>query len=356
MTIPEIPLLRLNNQGLARPHFSDPAQVVSWLGAVQAQDFAAVKWALGLRLQGAPADAAVERAFNAGDFLRTHVMRPTWHFVAPADLRWLLALTAPRVHAVNAAYYRKNGLDDDTLRRSRAVIEQALHGGQALTRDELRDALERSGIPTQGGQRMAYLVMHAELEGVLCSGPRRGRQFTYMLLDERVPPFPALPHDEALAELVRRYFTSHGPADARDFAWWSGLTVADARRGIEINGDELVSERMAGRQVWFSASQPPPLQPDHAAYLLPVYDEFGISYRDHGDIFDPADTPALLFFNILLLRGRLVGSWRRDLAKSAVQVQADAILPLSDADLAAFDAAARRYGEFLGLPVSMQWT
>ena len=219
-----------------------------WLGAVQAQDYHGAKWALALRTRGVDS-AALDRAFDAGAFLRTHVMRPTWHFVAPEDLRWLLALTGPRVHAVNAHPYRAFELDAPLFRRAHALLTRALRGGRSLTRLELATALEAGGIAARG-QRLAYIVMHAEIDALVCSGPMRGKQHTYMLLEERVPPAPALARDEALATLARRYFTSHGPATAHDFAWWSGLTVADAREGVALAGRRArAASRSTGRRT-----------------------------------------------------------------------------------------------------------
>jgi hypothetical protein len=170
---------RLLNQHIARAPFKQPSDVVNWLVAVQAQDYFGAKWALGLRLQDTH-DADIDRAFNAGTILRTHVMRPTWHFVTPADIRWLLALTAPRVHAVNAARYRQLELDSATLKRGHKALIKALQGGQHLTREELSNALEKAGVAPAQGQRLAYIVMHAELDGLICSGPRRGKQFTML--------------------------------------------------------------------------------------------------------------------------------------------------------------------------------
>ena len=164
----------------------EPADVVGWLAAVQAQDYAGAKWALGLRLQGAT-DDEVERAFADGAVLRTHLMRPTWHFVTPADIRWLLALTAPRVHAANAFMYRKLELDSRRFQESRAALTRALRGDEHLTRDELRGVLQKAGVAADDGMRLAYLMMHAELDGVVCSGARRGKQFTYALMDARAP-------------------------------------------------------------------------------------------------------------------------------------------------------------------------
>ena len=232
---------RLANQHLAASTLRSPAEIVAWFGAMQAQEYPAARWALGLRARGLD-DAAVAQAFDDGAILRTHAMRPTWHFVAPADIRWMQALTGPRVQALNAYYARKNELDGKTVARSRGGDRtRRSAGGRHRTRPELAAALGKAGIPA-AGQRLAYLMMSAELDQVICSGPRRGKQFTYALLDERAPRARVLPRDEALGELTRRYFTSHGPATLRDYVWWSGLTMKDARRGVEIAGRALVQE------------------------------------------------------------------------------------------------------------------
>ncbi len=346
---------RLANQHLAQPQFADPAALVAWLGAVQAQDYYGAKWALAQRLQRA-SDASLEQAFDDGRILRTHVMRPTWHFVAPADIRWLLALTAPRVRALLAQYDRQLQVDAALRHRSQAVLTRALQGRQALTRAELDRALKAAGIH-QNGQGLGHLVMHAELSGLICSGPRRGKQFTYMLLEERVPPTLPLSRDEALAELVRRYFISHGPAQAADFAWWSGLTMADARRGLELLGGQLVCEAIGGQDYWLAPSSPAPRA--RAAYLLPNYDEYTVAYRDRDAYFDPRHAAGLdprtssPFSNAILIRGRVAGFWKRTLSKGAVSVETRWLAPPSAAQMRAVVAAAKRYGEFLGLAASV---
>jgi len=240
--------LRLRDHKLATSEFRTPEQVVSWLGAVQAQDYPGAKWALGLRARGVT-DAMVEQAFGDGRILRTHVLRPIWHFLAPGDIRWILCICGPRVHAMNATYYRKMELDAPTFNRAISVIERALEGGKHLTRAELASVLKRGGIEA-AGMRLAYLVMHAELDAVICSGPRRANQFTYALLDERVPPVPVMDREASLAALAGRYFSSHGPATLRDYVWWSGLRTADARTGIEMNRSTLEQRIIDGRTFW----------------------------------------------------------------------------------------------------------
>src|SRR5579859_7689416 len=232
---------RLHNQFLSQQTFEKPGELVQWLGAVQAQDYGAAKWALGLRLHGTT-DTMIEQAFAGGEILRTHVMRPTWHFVTPADIRWMLMLTAPRVLAASAYYFRLSELDDALFAKTNAALAEALQGDKQLTRSELALALQQAGIAVGDLLRLTYIIMRAELDGIICSGARRGKQFTYALLDERVPQSRVLDHNEALAEFALRYFTGHGPATLQDFVWWSGLTVADAKAGLEMASSQLIRE------------------------------------------------------------------------------------------------------------------
>ncbi len=365
----EILRLRLSNQHLAAPHLSDPAQLVAQLGAIQAQDYGSAKWALGQRLEGA-ADDSIERAFAAGAILRTHVLRPTWHFVTPADIRWLLALTAPRVKAFMAYNDRKLGIDDALVTRSNAAIARALEGGKHLTRAELDAALRQAGIAAKDGQTLGHLVMRAELDAIVCSGPRRSKQFTYALLDERVPSALSAPaahlldRDAALAELTWRYVASHGPATVHDLAWWSGLTVTDVTRGLELNGPRLTRETAGGLTYWFTpaataASAEPTAsaasQVSEVVHLLPNYDEYTVAYKDRDLYFAPPSsrTPTgrddVPFSNVILIAGRVAGYWTRTLRKGTVVIEPRWFEAPSEPHRLAIAAAARRYGAFLGL-------
>jgi Winged helix DNA-binding domain len=274
--------------------------------------------------------------------------------VAPADIRWLLALTAPRVKALLAYYDRQLHIDAALLKRSRTVLGQALHGGQQLTRPELEQALRAAGME-QSGQDLGHIAMHAELDALICSGPRRGKQFTYMLLDERVPPAPTLTRDEALLELTQRYFTSHGPAQAQDFVWWSGLTAADAKKGLHLAGARLAHETLDGKDFWFAPSTPAPMP--QTAYLLPNYDEYTIAYKDRSHFYDAAAFKSPIardnvpFAHMIVMHGRIIGMWKRVLSSKAVVVETKVLQPLAAREQRALDAALKRYGEFLGLPV-----
>jgi hypothetical protein len=332
--------LRLHNHKLSQTSFHDPAEVVAYLGAVQAQDYAGAKWALGLRLIGAT-DATIEQAFNEGHILRTHMMRPTWHFVTPADLGWMLDLTAARVHKVNAGMYAKLELDAAVFALCQDTLIKVLRGGNWLTRAELGTALEQVGIHAQG-QRLSYLMMHAELDQVICSGGRRGKQFTYALLDERAPNTQRLPRDAALAELSRRYFTSHGPATVHDFAWWSGLTITEAKTGLESDG----------KQFWYVSDQELSSMPE--TLLLPPYDEYSIAYKDYSAVFEPrffVQAKNNVYGGSMVSQGQIIGYWHRTLSPRSVSVQFAPFRPLTPAETDGFVTAAQRYADHLALPL-----
>ena len=357
MTRDDIARRRLRNQRLTGAPFASAVDAVRWLGAVQAQDYAGAKWAVGQRVRGGT-DADVEAACDRGDILRTHVMRPTWHFVVPTDIRWMLALTAPQVKARMATYDRQLGLDGATYARTNAVLARALEGGRHLTRDELGKTLARAGIACSG-QRLGHVMMRAELDAVICSGARRGKQFTYALLDERVAPVPPITRDEALAALVRRYFASHGPAQLADFAWWSGLTVTAAKAGVAMLAGDLVHADVDGKRYWLAPSRTPPKLATPVVHLLPNYDELLIAYKDRDSSVDPALTRALgprdiAFANHLVaIDGVVVGGWRRVPGTRAMVVAPTFLRALSPAEKAVLARACEAYGSYLALPVTM---
>ncbi len=360
----DIARARLANQRLIGAPFPAPEDVVGWLGAVQAQDYAGAKWAVALRTAGCD-DADVERACAEGRILRTHVLRPTWHFVLPDDIRWMLALTAPRVRAAMAYYDRQLGLDEAVFRRSRAVLAKTLAGGKAFTREELAGTLAAAGIEASG-PRLGHLMMHAELAALITSGPRRGKQRTYALLDERAPGGRTLGRDEALAELAGRYFASHGPAQAGDFAWWSGLTVADARRGIEAARPRLASALVDGKTFWFAPERGREWGRQRArsrravVHLLPNFDELVVAYRDHAPSLAPGVAgkltarPVVVGNHVVVVDGRVVGGWRRSEAKGALTVETMLVSRLDGGARAALRAAATRFQSFLGMPVKLR--
>lgn len=348
---------RLRNQHLTRPDRQKPAQVVAWLGAMQAQDFPAAKWAVGLRSPGCHS-TEIEQAFNDGAILRTHVLRPTWHFVTPADIRWMLALSAPRVHAGNAYYYKQSGLDAKMFARACSMMHRMLSDSEPMTRAELAVTLRRAKVPADG-LKLAYVVMHAELEGVICSGPRRGKQFTYQLLDDRAPAGKTLDRRDAVAELAKRYFTSHGPATIRDFVWWSGLTVKDAELGIEAVKPKLHQETIDGRHHWCATTRGAAPAKGCTAFLLPNYDEYLIAYKDRGAVVEDARAANIVarsggaYPHHLVIEGRLAGSWTRTLKEHAVAIAVAPYRKLTPVQSRAVMSAADCYADFLGLPLTL---
>jgi hypothetical protein len=329
-----------------------PADVVRWFGAVQSQDFGPAKWSLGERLPGTT-DAEVQRSFDAGEFLRTHVLRPTWHFVTPDDIRWLLRLTGPRVHVMNAYAYRRAGLDDGAFAKAHVLLGEALDGGTHRTRKELADVFGGAGLPSTGFG-LGYLLMHAELDGLICSGPVRGKQHTYTLLEARVPPAPERDPDEALAELVTRYFTSHGPATAKDLRWWSSLTLVDIARGVELAGDRLRHDLVAGVSYW-SGWHETTVLPSPTVHLVQGYDEYVVAFAESKYVLDISGTartlpPGTVVPNgVLLLDGQVAGHWKRTCTKDTLLVEAMLYRPLAPAESEALDAAAARQAIYLNL-------
>jgi hypothetical protein len=329
---------RLDNHKLSSSEFRKPVDVVRWLGAVQAQDFYGAKWALALRMRKAT-DAVVEEAFNEGQILRTHLLRPTWHFVAPDDIRWLLQLTGPRINVRCGPNYRKYELDNATLKRSNKALAKALQGGKHLTRSALKKVLNQVGIAADDTVRMAHILLRAELDGVVCSGPRAGKQFTYAFLEERVPVAGTLTRDEALAKLTQRYFTSHGPATLQDFIWWSGLTAADARHGVGLVD---LHKQLIDEKVYLSAqARKTASQPTHSAHLLPAFDEYTVAYKDRETIY--VRTTWSLLGPIVIVDGRPVGTWKRINDKVALNVSNI----LKESENSAIAQALARYEAYL---------
>jgi hypothetical protein len=361
MPAPDVCGQRLANQHLVKQTLDKASEIVRLLGAVQAQDYSAAKWAIAQRTRGAT-DTEVEKEISDGSILRTHVLRPTWHFVAPEDIRWMLALTAPRVRAALGFYDRKLGLDAGVLRRSRAALAKALKGGKHLTRAELARALTKSGIRADGTQRLAHLMMHAELDGHICSGARCGKQFTYALLEERVPKAKELERDAALCELARRYFATRGPATADDFAWWSGLTRAEAKRGAELAESRLEHAIIRERKYWFlrSARTTKPKSP--FAHLLPNYDEYFVGLRDRSAMQTKLmtggaeGTITALSGHLVTVDGQVAGGWKRSFEGKSAVVVVKPLTPLGDAEHRAIAREVDRFAKFLELPARLEVT
>jgi hypothetical protein len=351
----EISRRRIRNSRLTGDPFAAPEEAVGWHLAMQAQDYGPAMWSIGQRSRGLDA-ADIDRALTEGAIVRTHVLRPTWHFVARDDVRWLLALSGPRVQQGNAARYRQLGLDARTRSRAEKVIAAALEGGNRLTRDEIAAAFDCRKLD-RDGQRMPYLLMHAELEALIGSGGRRGKQQTYALLDERVPAIGRnFDRGEALVELVRRYLKSHGPATVKDMSWWSGLTMTDIRKALEMLGDEVGSEAADGLALWsVSSERARRAPPARGAHFLQTYDELVVGYtesRFHGEagreLARAAWNERTFPSGIVLLNGRVGGHWRRTIEPNRIDATFHLYDAVTEAERRALETAAKRLGRFHG--------
>jgi hypothetical protein len=357
MTPADVAARRLRNQRLIGPPFATPVECVRWFGAMQAQEFPVAKWSIAQRTKGAT-DKALARAFADGAILRTHVLRPTWHFVLPADIRWMVELTAPRIKTTMLSYDRKLGLTDAVYAKSNGAIRNALAGGLQRTRQELAAALAAAGLAAKG-QRLGHLMLRAELDLVVCSGAPRGKQQTYALVDDRVPKSPPRPRDEALAELTLRYFASHGPATLRDYMWWSSLTSAEARRGVEMCAGRLERVAVGRRTYWLVPKGPKPKWSSPAVHLLQAYDEYVVGYTESKDVLNlagRAGTPArgqVVFLHAVAIDGQVIGHWKRA-DGDATTIEAQLSRPLRATEERGLSAEIVRYGRFLGVRAALR--
>jgi hypothetical protein len=307
-------------------------------------------------------DAAVQQAFNEGRILRTHILRPTWHFVAPADIHWMLALTAPRIAAFCAGMHRQLELDQPTFKKSQATLQKALAGGRQLTRKELLPIFRQAKIRTDE-LRLAHLLMQAELDGVICSGAMSGKQFTYALMEERAPEGKRLHPEEAVGELALRYFKSRGPATLADFAWWAGLTVTDAKKGVEAHRSQFIQEEVEEQRYWIHSASPLPAgrlsqsspaassPPATGIRVLPAFDEYTVAYKDRDLVLSPKHALRCgngIFKPILLNEGRIAGTWQRTIHKDHIVITTDLFRPLGRR---AVKAAFARYEAFMQAPL-----
>ena len=303
----------------------------------------------GTRIKNA-FDADIEDAFNQGKILRTHVMRPTWHFVLPQDIRWMLELTTPRVKKILASYDRRLELTEKLLSRCKKIFTKALKDGKNLTRSELGDELEKNKIMART-QRLAHILAHAELDAILCSGPRHGKQFTYALLEERVQtPQRTLGRNEALATLAHKYFTSHGPAQVKDFSWWSGLSTKDSNDAVEMIKSKFVQENVNGKTYWMTNNTDLRVL-STSAFFLSIYDEYTIAYRDRSDLGNERYAEKLIRMGnaltaVIIVDGQIAGTWKRATNKGKLEITTNLFKKLSKIEQKALQQAEDSYLKF----------
>jgi hypothetical protein len=343
--------LRLHNQGLSAIRFSTPEQVVGWLCAVQAQDYLGALWTVGQRLKQS-SETLIEDAIANKKIVRTWPMRGTLHFILADDVRWMLRLLTPRVVKRAESLYKGQGLDSKIFSKSRKLIEKALASGGQLTRAEIYEVLERGKISVHE-QRGIHIINHAAQEGLICLGPRSGKQHTFVLLDDWIPKSKHLTEEEALAELAERYFESHGPATFQDFVWWSGLTLSEVKRAVQIVGDKLTSFTIDDTTYWTKGDKLDEKIKPPKVSLLSWFDEYIIGYTDRSAAFDPATAKYIvkpkngLYSAVILINGKIAGNWKRIISKNDVQIDLTPFRKFTAAEQKALDKEIKRYKAFL---------
>jgi Winged helix DNA-binding domain len=350
MKLSDVSNIRLNSQQIGVAKFNTVKDVVNWMGAMQAQDYAMAKWAIGVRLPNS-LDQVISASIDSGDILRTHLLRPTWHFVSNDDIFWILELTAHQIKGSFKSRHIQLGLSEAVLRKSNIVIEKALRGGTHLSREELMVELGKAKIATDLN-RASHLFAWAELDGLICSGATKGGKQTYALLEERVPNKTTFTKEEALATLANKYFTSRCPATLKDFKWWSGLSVSDAKHALELVASEFISEKIGSQIYWYANSDSVPYVNKDAVYLLPAYDEFIISYKDRSasllvETQNKTVSNNGIFRPVIVVNGQVKGTWNRKVKKDKVVVEAEFFEKPSKTAKSLIEEATIQYGHFL---------
>ena len=355
MTREEVAAIRMQAQQLSAPAFVRAPDVVKHFGAMQAQDYPMSLFAVGVRMPGST-HAQIEQALDDGQIIRTHVLRPTWHLAPAEDIGWMLELTGENILRQMKSMNAKLGLDAKLFARSTDIIIKAVANDGHKTRDELTAILNGQGIRTDQ-YRGLHLLAYAELHGLICNGRRAGKHHTYALMEERVKNQKKLDKEAALAELARRYFTSHGPATLRDFIWWSGLSVTDAKTALALT-ERSWAKRMVDNEVYYwkdTGSVPE----DRCVILLPSFDEYLIAYKNRRAAIDEKHMPHAftsngIFKPLILSGGQVVGVWKRTDKKNHVDIEPTFLQKVSKAVEKDTLNAAERFGLFLGKEVSVR--
>lgn len=357
MDFKTISQIRLICQQIAGTNFITPREIVGWMGAMQAQDYSMAKWAISVRLPAAT-DSIIENAFNKGEILRTHVLRPTWHFVSADDIYWMLELTAPHMNRAMKGRHKALGLDEKIFAKSNSIIHAALEKGKHLTRPEIMSELQKNKIETHD-LKSIHLMYHAELNGIVCNGIMRGKEHTYALLEKRVKKTKSITREEALAKLAERYFTSHGPATLEDFTWWSGLNVTESRQALEMVEKNFVAETFKSKTYLFTNSFAVPKRNKLSFHLLPAFDEYIISYKDRSAAIQMEHQPKAfssngIFWPTIIINGKVVGLWKRNIQKDKVIIEVEFFKEPTKAGINSFKKESKKYGKFLDKKVEIK--
>lgn len=342
--------LRLRSQQLLNPHFSSPQDLISFMGAMQAQDYQMAKWAIALRLKKQFSNNEVEQALNEGKILRTHILRPTWHFIHPEDIRWMLQLTGKRIKAANNSLGKSLNIDEKLDSKVNKLLEKNLSGNVALTKQEITEIFEHEKIPATTPHLNRFLL-NAEADGIICSGPIKANKHSYMLLEERVPSVKEIHKDEALAKMAKAYFRSHSPATLNDFVWWSGLTINEARQAINFIEEDLIKDTFEKDAIYIHKSLNETIV-YNSVHLLPSYDEYLISYKSRTVALEPqhfskAFTNYGIFYPVILHQGEVIGNWKKLKSKNKTICDFSFFHPGKEIDKKLLEEANIRYQSFI---------
>ena len=356
MKISDIAKLRLFNQQISYTKFTKPEEIVEWLMGIQAQVYTSAKWAIGSRLTGIT-EADVEQSIIEKKIIRTWLMRGTLHIVPAKDIRWLLTLLAPRLIAGSASRNRQLELDAATFSKCNNIITKILKRETTLTRSQIGAALKKAGIDISG-QRLYHILHRASLEQIICFGAKKVSEFTFVLLDDCVPLKKSFNRDAAISEITLKYFKSRGPATIQDFTSWSGLSVTDARAGIESVKRQLVMEKIDSSIYWMIEDMPAINKKSPAAYLLAGFDEYLIAYKDRSAYLDPYLGKKVIMKNgifnpSVVIDGLVEGTWKPIIINDKITIQTNLFTPLSKRQINSINSAAKGYAKFAGKV--LQW-
>jgi hypothetical protein len=358
MTLDEISNIRIISQKIAKTEFKTANDIVAWMGALQAQDFSMAKLALGVRTFDST-ERSIEASFNKGEIIRTHLMRPTWHFVSAQDIYWMLELTSPQIKSSLKSRHKELGLTESIFTKSNFIIEKSLSEGHSLSREQIANEFNKAKIQTDAN-RLSHLLLRAELDGILCSGSLKANKQTFSLLHERVPNKKMLTRDESLVELAKRYFRSHCPATLQDFAWWSGLSRKDALHGMESVKHGFVTETIESGTYLFPISSPIVSFDKTSVHLLPAYDEFLIGYRDRSaslsvDAGKKSVSVNGIFYPLIVVNGQVTGLWKRSFKSDKAVIEP---ILFKDHDLSTMELIEKKVsmiGQFLDKEIEVRY-
>lgn len=350
----DIPHIRLHNQYLSQPEFTDPVDVVRHLGAVQAQEYLGGMWSIGMRMKNAT-EPDVEKAVEAGTILRTWPMRGTIHFVPAEDAKWMVQLMAGRVNRKMESYYRKVDLTERVFDKASDLLVNRLEKDKAVIRPDIYRMWEESGINTKQ-TRGLFIIGNLAQKGLICFGPKQGNQPTFVLLDKWAKKHNKLEGEEAIAEMALRYFRSHGPAQLHDFMWWTGLTMTETKSGLELLKGKLVEEEIDGIKYWSTPIDDFKIEKSPKVYLQQPYDEYTVAYKDRSAISSYGNSMMrddIKFYSIIVLDGQVVGFWKRTLSKDKAKIEIDTFRKLTSEEKSALEVAVKDYGKFIGVDASL---